>query len=157
MLRVFLVLALLPVTAAAQGLQVAFAGLDNTADQPVEIAADSMSINQDDGIATLTGNVVVGQGDMRMAAQRILIIYTQDGGVSRFEAAGGVTVVTPEEEVEAASATYNLDEDTMLLSGDVLLSQGQSAVSAERMRVNMDDGTALLEGRVRTVLQPNSE
>ncbi|MEL6607367.1 MAG: LptA/OstA family protein [Pseudomonadota bacterium] len=157
MLRVFLVLALLPVTAAAQGLQVAFAGLDNTADQPVEIAADSMSINQDDGIATLTGNVVVGQGDMRMAAQRILIIYTQDGGVSRFEATGGVTVVTPEEEVEAASATYNLDEDTMLLSGDVLLSQGQSAVSAERMRVNMDDGTALLEGRVRTVLQPNSE
>ena len=140
--------------ASAQGLQVAFAGFDQDAEEPIEIAADSMAIDQENGSALLTGNVVIGQGDLRLAAPRVNVNYSEEGGISTIRATGGVTVVTPEEEVEAQTALYTLSEDSMFLSGDVLLSQGRSAVSAKTMRVNLADGTALLEGRVRTVLQP---
>ncbi|MEM1100280.1 MAG: LptA/OstA family protein [Pseudomonadota bacterium] len=141
--------------AFAQGLQVAFAGFDQDADEAIEIAADSMSIDQEDGRALLTGAVTIGQGDLRLSAPQVTVTYTEAGGIDTILAEGGVIVVTPEEEVEATTALYTLSADEMLLTGDVLLSQGRSAVSAERMRVDLSSGTALLEGRVRTVLQPN--
>lgn len=156
MLRVLIFCAaMVPNLASAQGLQVAFAGFDQNADLPIEIAADSMSIDQEDGTALLTGNVVVGQGELRLAAPRVTVNYAEAGGIARILAEGGVTVVTAEEEVEAQTALYTLSDDSMVLSGDVLLSQGRSAVSSETMRVDLASGTALLEGRVRTVLQPN--
>ncbi|MCH2077810.1 MAG: LPS export ABC transporter periplasmic protein LptC [Rhodobacteraceae bacterium] len=154
-LRVLCVcLAWIPAWVSAQGLQVAFDGFDQDASLPVEIAADSMAINQEDGSATLTGNVVIGQGDLRLAAPSVVVNYTADGGIGQIVAEGGVTVVTPAEEVEAQRAVYDLAGDSMVLTGDVLLSQGRSAVSSETMRVNLATGQALLEGRVRTVLQP---
>ncbi len=147
---------LLPNLALAQGLQVAFEGFDQNADAPLEIAADSMTISHEDGSAVLEGNVVIGQGTLRLAAPAVTINYNEAGGLSRIEASGGVTVVTPNEEIEAQTALYTLANDEMLLTGGVLLSQGRSAVSAERMRVDLATGTAVLEGRVRTVLQPTS-
>ena len=137
-----------------QGLSVSFAGFDNEVTEPIEIAADAMSLDQDGGAALLEGNVVIGQGDLRLAAPRVAVDYSEEGGISRIEATGGVTVVTPNEEVEAAEALYTLADDVMVLSGNVLLTQGRSAVSASRMRVDLATGTALLEGRVRTILQP---
>ena len=53
---------------------------------------------------------------------------------------------------EAAEADYDLAGRTLTLSGDVLLTQGTGALSAERMVVDLATGTARLEGRVRTVL-----
>jgi len=148
------VFALLPAVGFAQGLQVAFSGFDQNADAPIEIAADMMEIDQQSGSAVLSGNVVVGQGELRLAAPKVTVDYSEEGGISRILAEGGVTVVTAEEEVEAGTALYTLSDDSMVLSGDVLLSQGLSAVSSQTMRVDLARGTAVLEGRVRTVLQP---
>jgi lipopolysaccharide export system protein LptA len=39
------------------------------------------------------------------------------------------------------------------LTGDVLLTQGASALSANQMTVNVNTGTAQMSGRVRTVFQ----
>ncbi|MDB4112284.1 lipopolysaccharide transport periplasmic protein LptA, partial [Yoonia sp.] len=41
----------------------------------------------------------------------------------------------------------------LVLTGEVLLTQGASAISAGRMVINVTDGTALMDGRVRTILQ----
>ncbi|MEO1703985.1 MAG: LptA/OstA family protein [Pseudomonadota bacterium] len=149
-----LTLVLLPLSASAQGLQIAFDGFDQDAELPIEIAADTMALDQTGGSAILSGSVVIGQGDLRLAAPKVTVNYSDAGGISRILAEGGVTLITPSEEVEARTALYTLTEDSMLLTGDVLLSQGRSAVSAESMRVDLAAGTALLEGRVRTVLQP---
>ncbi|MEM1234665.1 MAG: LptA/OstA family protein [Pseudomonadota bacterium] len=156
LLRVLTVCALMvPSFALAQGLQVAFAGFNQDGDLPIEIAADSMAIDQVDGSALLTGNVVIGQGELRLAAPRVTVNYADTGGISRIFAEGGVTFVTPEEEAESRTALYELSDDSIFLSGDVLLIQGSNAVSSDTMRVDLASGTALLEGRVRTVLQSN--
>jgi len=39
-----------------------------------------------------------------------------------------------------------------VLSGNVLLVQGQTAITADRMHVDTTAGTAKMEGRVKTVL-----
>ena len=119
---------------------------------PVEITADTLSVNQNTGSAVFNGNVVLGQGGLRLSAGRVQVFYNDaSGDISRLSAAGGVTFVTETEAAEAAAAEYNLDAGTLVLSGDVLLTQGASAISANRMTINLSTGAAQMDGNVRTI------
>nr|WP_268821684.1 LptA/OstA family protein [Octadecabacter dasysiphoniae] len=118
----------------------------------VEITADNLSVDQTTGTAVFQGNVVVGQGDLRVSAGRIEVVYSgTSGAISRLAASNGVTFVTATEAAEAATADYDLDAGTLTMRGDVLLTQGTSAISADTMRVNLSTGAAQMEGRVRTI------
>lgn len=121
---------------------------------PVEISADSLSVDQDTGKATFSGNVVIGQGDLRMSAGEVEVVYAEGAGqIASLKASGGATFVTATEAAEAETAEYNLETGSLILSGDVLLTQGSSAISAERMAINLNTGSAELTGRVRTIIQ----
>jgi lipopolysaccharide export system protein LptA len=149
-------LALLPVFAMAQDTQVSVGGLKQDPSAPVEVTADALQVNQNEGTALYTGNVVVVQGDLRLAAPSVLVVYSEEASrLERLEATGGVTLVGPEEAAEAQRADYDFDTGTVVLTGDVLLTQGNSALTSESMIVNLDDGTARMTGRVRSVLQPS--
>lgn len=118
----------------------------------VEITADNLSVEQATGTAVFQGNVVVGQGDLRISAGRIEVVYSNSSGeISQLSASNGVTFVTATEAAEAASADYDLTAGTLTMRGDVLLTQGASAISADTMRVNLSTGAAQMEGRVRTI------
>ena len=118
----------------------------------VEITADNLSVDQATGVAVFQGNVVVGQGDLRMSAGRIEVVYGgSTGEISRLEATNGVTFVTATEAAEAASAIYDINAGTLIMRGDVLLTQGASAISADSMNVNLSTGAAQMQGRVRTI------
>jgi len=122
---------------------------------PVEISADSLSVDQDTGIATFSGNVEVGQGDMRLAAAEVVVNYNdQTGEIDSLTVSGGVTFVTPTEAAEAERAEYDISGGMLVLIGDVLVTQGPSAMSADQMRIDLQTGNALMEGRVRTILNP---
>lgn len=126
--------------------------VDNTA--AVEITADSLSVDQETGSAVFVGNVIIGQGDLRLSAGQVEVIYlAETGNVARLIATEDVTFVTATEAAEAENAEYDITTGLLTMSGDVLLTQGPSAISAERMIINVTDGTATMEGRVRTVLQ----
>ncbi len=147
-------LAALPGLASAQGAQVAFGSMEQDTDAPVEVTADQLSVNQSDGTALYSGSVIIAQGDMRLAAPRVLVVYAEAAGrIERLEATGGVTLVSGEEAAEAERADYNIEAGTVVMSGNVLLTQGGNALTAERMTVNLEDGTARMSGRVRTVIQ----
>ncbi|MBV2359619.1 lipopolysaccharide transport periplasmic protein LptA [Thalassococcus sp. CAU 1522] len=144
--------------ATAQGAQVAFGTMQQDTSAPVEVVADSLSVNQKDGTALYSGNVVIAQGDMRLAAPRVLIVYAEEAGrIERMEATGGVTLVSGEEAAEAERADYDIDDGIVVMSGNVLLTQGGNALTAERMNVDLENGTAQMSGRVRTVLQPQDD
>lgn len=129
-------------------------GITVDTSQAIEVTADSLSIDQDTNRAVFDGNVVVGQGDLRITAGRVEVIYGETtSDIARLVVSGGVTFVTAEEAAEAQTAEYDITTGILSLSGDVLLTQGPSAISAERMLINVTDGTATMDGRVRTILQ----
>lgn len=146
-------MALFPAVTLAQS-QVSFGGGGQDTSAPVEVTADSLSVNQADGTALYSGSVVIVQGEMRLAAPRVLVIYSDTRSeITRMEATGGVVMVRGEEAAEGERADYNIDDGQIVLSGNVLVTQGESAMTSERMVVNLDDGTAQMSGRVKTVLQ----
>ncbi|MBU1835918.1 MAG: lipopolysaccharide transport periplasmic protein LptA [Alphaproteobacteria bacterium] len=120
----------------------------------VEVTADNLNVDQDTGSAVFSGNVVIGQGDLRLSAPSVQVTYAADSGdITRLQATGGVTFATATEAAEAQSADYNLASGLLTLNGDVLLTQGQSALSADSMVLDLNAGTAQMNGRVRTVFQ----
>ena len=145
-------------TASAQGTQVSFGAPSDSRDAPIEVSAASLSIDQDSGQAVYEGDVVISQGDMRLAAPTVLIVYDEDAGeIDRMEAHGGVTLVSTEDAAEAESAVYMVRDGTMRLTGDVLLTQGINALASDEMLVDLESGTAQVLGRVRTVLNPTRD
>lgn len=151
-------MALAPISAAAQGMQVAFGGLKQDPSLPVEMTADQLTIDQNDGSALFTGNVLIGQGTMRLTAPWVRVEYaagktTSTGQISRLHATGGVTLVNGSEAAEAKEAVYTIDTGSIVMTGNVLLTQGQNALSSQRMTVDLKNGTAVMDGRVKTILQ----
>ncbi|MEM6480244.1 MAG: LptA/OstA family protein [Pseudomonadota bacterium] len=145
-------------SAAAQGAQVAFGDTVQNSALPVEVTADNLDVNQDNGTALFTGNVLIGQGEMRLSAPRVLVIYKDDeSGIETLQASGGVTLVSGEDAAEARQADYNIDSGLIEMEGDVLLVQGINALSGDRMFVDTRAGTARVSGRVRTILQPQGD
>ncbi|WP_375279624.1 lipopolysaccharide transport periplasmic protein LptA [Pseudooctadecabacter sp.] len=145
--------ALLLATPIAAQTNVNLGGISADPSAPVEITADNLTVDQDSGTAVFEGNVVLGQGELRLSAGRVQVVYDGTAGqISRLNASGGVTFVTDTEAAEAASAEYNLDAGTLTMTGDVLLTQGASAISADTMRINLTTGAAQMDGRVRTIL-----
>lgn len=139
----------------AQSANLNFGGLSVDPNAAVEISADTLNVDQVTGQTVFIGAVKIGQGELKLSADRVEIAYANSGDIDRMIANGNVLFVTPTEQAEAQSAVYSLSEKTLILQGDVLLSQGQSALLADSMRVNLASGNAVMNGRVRTILQPS--
>jgi len=139
----------------AQGTGLTFAGLDAVRGLPVEIRSDELRVDNSTGETVFSGNAVLGQGDMRIAAALIRIVYATGNGtrIERLEASGGVTLVTAEEAAEAENAVYNVAAGTILLQGAVILTQGPNVLSGDRLNVNLRTGQGRMDGNVRTIIQ----
>ncbi len=142
---------------SAQGANIAFGGLTHDTGLPVELSADELSINQADGTATFIGNVVIGQGDMRISAGKVLVEYASSndatGEINRLVLSGGVVLVNGAEAAEAAQAVYSIATGEIVMTGGVILTQGRNALSADRLVVNLKAGTGRMVGRVKSIIQ----
>ncbi|MBY6066194.1 LptA/OstA family protein [Leisingera aquaemixtae] len=163
-LRAFILclpLAVFPGLAAAQTASVAFGTVEADPTLPVEVTADNLAVNQADGSAEFTGNVLIVQGIMRLSADNVLVIYktvSEGGGkagIERLEATGNVVLVSGPDAAESRYAEYTIDKGTIVMTGDVLLTQETGTLASNRLEVNLTSGTAKMDGRVKTILNPN--
>jgi lipopolysaccharide export system protein LptA len=144
-----------PLAATAQGAQVAFGSTQQNSTLPVEVTADDLAVDQGSGSAVFTGNVTIGQGEMRLSAPRVQVKYLEDqSGIESLSATGGVTLVSGPDAAEASRADYDITTGVIRMQGDVLLVQGANSLTAETMFVDTRAGTARMSGRVKTVIQP---
>ncbi len=145
-----------PDGARAQGAEVAFGGIRADTSLPVEVTADTLSVNQTDGTAVFAGNVVVTQGDMRLSAERVEVVYGSEdrSRIERLHASGQVTLASGKDAAEAADAVYTIDTGAVEMTGNVLLTQGANTIAGQKLVVDLASGTGRMEGRVTTVLQP---
>ncbi len=144
--------------AQAQGVQLPFAGLAKGESQTVEVAADGLEIDQASNSAVFSGNVVIGIGDLRLSADRVEVIYaTGDdaavGAIRALRASGNVVFASDGEAAESDTAIYEIEDGNVLMEGNVILTQGPNALSGERLRIDLNAGTAVMEGRVQTIFQ----
>lgn len=148
---------LAPQAATAQDAAIRLGASLQLSGEQLEVTADSLEVDQQSGASVFTGEVLAVQGNLRLTAGQVRIEYTPGATgsqrVERLIATGGVTLVTPEEALEAREAIYVLPRGTLEMTGDVLFVQGQNILSGQRFTADLNAGTGQMSGRVRTVIR----
>lgn len=143
--------------ALAEGASVAFGGLKADTSLPVEMNADSLTVNQTDGTAVFSGNVIVTQGAMKLSATEIRVEYSADKkSINKLYATGRVLLVNASDAAEADEAIYTIASGEVVMTGNVLLTQGQAAMSSQKLIIDLKSGTGRMDGRVTTTFTPGA-
>ena len=147
----------LALPASAQTADIGFGQGNFDSSAPVEVAADNLEVDQATGRATLTGNVVIAQGDLRLSARLVTVDYATTAGdrsIQRLNASGDVLIVAGEDAAEGQDAVYTLGSSDILLTGNVVVTQAGNTLAGDRLAINLNSGAGTVTGRVRTTLQP---
>ncbi len=154
-------------TAAAQGFTSPLSNMSVDTNAPIVIESDTLEIDDNKKIATFSGKVAATQENMRLTTDRLIINYRSgtEGGnpqLRTIDAQGSVVMKVKDQVASGAVAHYNLIEETLTLSGNVVLSQGENVIRGEKIVVNLKTGLSRMisgktterGGRVRGLFTP---
>lgn len=141
-----------------------FGGFKHDRNEPVEITSDELEVRQAEEVAIFKGNVVAGQGTLRLTAREMIVSFDQDkqdsdsetGAITKVEAKGDVFLSNGAETAQGAFAEYNLETGMVKMTGDVVLTQGGNAGKGQSLTINLNTGVARFAGRPKLVLRPGS-
>jgi len=158
--------------AAAQGPPTGFEGFSRNKGQPVKIQAASLEVRDKEKIATFTGDVHVTQGDTLLRCQTLVVYYdtndvtggksaqagaTEQQQIRKMEALGGVIVNQKDQNATGERADFDMRSNTLVLSGNVVVTKGQDVLRGPKLVVNMTDGVSRMEGgRIDALINRNS-
>jgi lipopolysaccharide export system protein LptA len=156
------------------GVPNALQGFSKNRDQPVKIDSASLEVRDKDKMATFSGDVHLSQGDTTLSC-KTLVVYYEDhsrsatlkaaqpgpGGqqqIRRLEAKGGVTVNQKDQTATGSTGVFDMKTNTVTLSGNVVVTQGQNVLRGERLIVDLTSGVSRVEGgRVQGLFLPHSQ
>ena len=157
----------LAMAAALMVLALPATGGAQTAVPAARAGGDAVSFGADGGEYTSTGIALRGraevmQGQNRLRADSINGTIT-GGDLTRVEASGNVYFVTPNQTIRGDSAVYTFATDEVVVTGDVILTQGQNVLTGGRLVYNtrsesarMEGGAGSTGGRIRGVFYPDN-
>jgi len=145
-----------------------FGGFKHDSAAPIEITSDALEVRQAEQIAIFTGEVVAGQGTLRLTADTVTVRYEAEGqdaagtgAIRSMRAEGNVFLSNGSETAEGAWADYDVAAGMMRMGGDVVLTQGENAIAGDALVIDMTEGTGRIEGRtggrVKSVFTPSSQ
>ena len=101
--------------------------------EPFMVGSDEFELIQQEGVQIWRGRAEATQGENRLRAGEIRVYHdVQDGGfgqAQRIEATGEVFFVTPEQVARGDRAVYTAATDTLVVTGDVILRQGENVLT----------------------------
>jgi len=134
---------------------------------PLDIEADHVEVLDAEHRIVWRGNVNAVQGDSALRAARIDVHYTGTGvggtngwgDIDRIVATTDVFYITPEQTARGDRGVYSLAEETITLTGDVVIRQGDNTVTTTFFENDLVSGNSRFgeqgDGqRVRAVLVP---
>jgi lipopolysaccharide export system protein LptA len=141
---------------------------------PIALGADRLEVIEAERVSIWSGRAEATQGENRLRAD-VIRSYSPErrggagndgpnvgGGVERMVATGNVYFVTPTQVIRGDEATYTASSDTIVVTGDVILTQGENVLTGSRLTVQVSSGRATMDGaptsagsRVRGVFYPD--
>ena len=129
--------------------------LSEDADQPIEIEAESVMVDETSGFNEFIGDAEVKQGSLIMTAE-VIQVQTNADGVETMVAKG-----TPQKpakyiqsqenqarfiEATATLITYDVNEGMIFLVGDAYLVQGFDSFSGDSLTYDINNDKVLVKG-----------
>jgi lipopolysaccharide export system protein LptA len=139
----------------------AFEGLGVSSEDPIQFEAESLEVREQDQVAIFTGNVVVRQNETVLRTASLVVTYAPENGggrqVQRLEAEGDVLVTSGQQTASGDTAVFDTEANTIVVSGNVVLTQGSNVIRGPRLVIDIDSGQARMTGgRVQMLIEPRS-
>jgi lipopolysaccharide export system protein LptA len=111
--------------------------LESDKEQPIELAADSVDIDESKGISTYRGDVDLRQGSMHLKADVVTVHQNKrkptkiiaEGRPVKFRQATDKGLVKG----EARRAEYEVNSENLVMIGDAVLIQGKDSMRSDRI------------------------
>ena len=153
----------------------AHAQADTHSKAPIDITADRAEVSNARCVAIWRGSAEVIQEKTHLRADTITVYsrpkakaaadaQTTCGGAERIEAEGHVYYMTPDQNARGDHAVYNQSRDEVVMTGDVVVVQGQNVARGERLTIKASTHEATMDSsglgpgkphRVRAVFYPD--
>jgi lipopolysaccharide export system protein LptA len=136
---------------------------------PIGIGSDDFQASEPERLITYIGRVEILQDNTRLRADNVKMFHSPKPGgtgwgpVERIEATGNLYFVNGDQVIKGEKAVYTSADDTMIVTGDVIVTQGQNVMTGNRLVYNIAAGRTSMsatpgtqsKGRVRSVLYPD--
>jgi len=138
----------------AQSAGIALSETESNPDAPIEITANQLTVDRETGNAIFAGDVYAVRGVLTLNADELQVIYDEEtdeeDGIREIIATGNVIFVNGPDVAEAERAVYMPSNDTVTMTGNVLLTQGRTVISGNLLLINLVTGQGQMTGQVRT-------
>lgn len=144
---------------------------------PIQVNADRLDVFEKENRAVYLGNVDVLQSTARLRSDRLTINFKSNdsdadaGGLGSgftspdtMVAEGDVFYVTPDLRARGDKGVYTADDDTVVFTGNVIVSRGEDIAQGECLTLRISAGQSTLgcaadgaSTRVRTLITPSGE
>jgi len=126
---------------------------------PIDITSDTVEADQKKNTVTFIGNVVAKQEDTTLYANTLVIYYDPDTKkLKEIVAVGNVKIVQLERRATSRTATFQQDENRVVLDGEAVVRDGENVIRGERVIYYVDQEKSIVEGgkgsRVNTRITP---
>lgn len=109
--------------------------------EPIDITGDTAEFQ--DNLAIWTGNVRVVQGPAILTSERLEALLTDEGDFETITAIGSVRYSNGEEAITGERAVFNNDARTIVMTDNVIVTQGKQVMSAGKITYWVDTGKVL--------------
>jgi lipopolysaccharide export system protein LptA len=119
---------------------------------PTNITSDTLTLNAKTRIFVYQGNVTVLQGDMKLTSKTLEGSYSDKNQIQKLVAKGDVEITKQDIHATSQLAFYDAAEATITLTDNPQLQQGESMLTADRIKVFLNENRSQAEGAVRVTL-----
>ena len=113
----------------------------------IEISSETMEWKREENIAIALGNAQAKQGDRVLSAEKIVIYFNKIkdiNKISKLNASGKVSFVTSEQTAKGDQATFLIDNETIIIKGNVKLEQQDSFMIGEQLSIDLKNNSTKL-------------
>jgi lipopolysaccharide export system protein LptA len=134
-------------------------GFSSGSRAPIDIVSDTVEANQKESTVTFKGNVVATQEDTTLHADTLIIRYEgETRKLKEIMAIGNVRIVQLDRRATGRKATFQQEENKVVLDGDAVVREGENEIRGERVIFYVDEERSIVEGgkgsRVSTRITP---
>jgi lipopolysaccharide export system protein LptA len=108
----------------------------------IKITSDKFTVNEENSDAIFEGNVIITQPDLKVWAQRVIVIYGEDGpsDLKSFEAIGKVKIKQPEQTATADRGVYNPKTKILILYDNVKVINESGTITGSELIIDIASG-----------------
>lgn len=127
-------------------------GFATDPNEPIEIEADSLEVEDKAKTATFIGNVITVQGETRMRSERLQASYAPEGEggktqIREIYASGAVHVLSKDDQsADGDWARYVVADRTIVMGDSVVLRQGKNVIRGTKLFIDLNSGRSRVTG-----------